>query len=106
MTDRERILVLDIENSPLTAHVWSIWQQNVGLPQIINPGQVLCFAAKWLGDYDPLFDSVFHSKREDMLANAHFLLDQADVVVGWNSDKHDLPWLNREFILQGWAPPS
>jgi chromosome partitioning protein len=31
-----KVLLLDIETSPNLAHVWGIWQQNVGLSQLLE----------------------------------------------------------------------
>ncbi len=52
-----KILLLDIESSPNTAHVWGLWQQNVSINQLMESSYVLCYAAKWLGQKDVLFDS-------------------------------------------------
>jgi hypothetical protein len=41
-----------------------------------------------------------------MLKRIHKLLDEADVVVTHNGIKFDLPTLNKEFLLKGFAPPS
>ena len=44
-----RILMLDIETTPDKVYTWGIWNINVGINQIIEPGGLLCFAAKWYG---------------------------------------------------------
>lgn len=41
-----------------------------------------------------------------MLDQAHRLLTEADVVVGYNSKNFDIKHLNREFILAGMTPPA
>lgn len=101
-----KILLLDIETSPNTVHVWGLWQQNVGLPQILASGYVMCWAAKWLGKDDILFDSVERNSSKAMLKNIHELLDEADVVVHYNGTKFDIPTLNKEFLLHGMTPPA
>ena len=50
-----KILLLDIETSPNTAHVWGIWQQNISINQLLESSEILCFAAKWLGEKDIVF---------------------------------------------------
>jgi hypothetical protein len=45
-----RILIVDIETAPITAHVWGVRDQYVGLDQVIEDWSVLAFAAKWYGD--------------------------------------------------------
>ena len=101
-----KILLLDIESSPNTAHVWGLWQQNVSINQLMESSYVLCYAAKWLGEDDIYFDSVQQSKPKKMLKGIHVLLDQADAVVHYNGTKFDIPTLNKEFILHSYNPPS
>lgn len=101
-----RILCLDIETAPNLVHVWGLWQQNVGINQIIDSGYVLCWAAKWLGE-----DEVFHSSLNEetnygMLRNIHDLLYEADAVIHYNGTKFDIPTLNKEFLLNDMIPPA
>lgn len=101
-----RILLLDIESSPNTAHVWGLWQQNVGLKQLMESSYVLCWAAKWLGEKEVMFDSVHQSRPKSMLKKIHELIDAADAVVHYNGTKFDMPTLNKEFLLYGLNPPA
>jgi hypothetical protein len=101
-----KILLLDIETAPNLVHVWGLWQQNVGLPQILDAGYVLCWAAKWLGKSEVFFDSAHQSKPKEMLQRIHDLIDQADAVVHYNGKKFDIPTLNKEFLLHDFTPPA
>jgi DNA polymerase elongation subunit (family B) len=101
-----KILLLDIETSPNTAHVWGLWQQNVSINQLMESSYVLCYAAKWLGEEDIYFDSVHQSKPKSMLKGIHALLDSADAVIHYNGTKFDIPTLNKEFLLTKLLPPS
>jgi len=101
-----KILLLDIESSPNTAHVWGLWQQNVSINQLMESSYVLCYAAKWLGEEDIYFDSVHQSKPKSMLKGIHGLLDSADAVIHYNGTKFDIPTLNKEFLLNKLLPPS
>ena len=101
-----KILLLDIESSPNTAHVWGLWQQNVSINQLMESSYVLCYAAKWLGEEDIYFDSVQQSKPKTMLKGIHGLLDAADAVIHYNGTKFDIPTLNKEFLLNKLLPPS
>ena len=101
-----KILLLDIETSPNTAHVWGLWQQNVSINQLMESSYVLCYAAKWLGEKDIYFDSVHQSKPKTMLKGIHALLDSADAVIHYNGTKFDIPTLNKEFLLTKLLPPS
>lgn len=101
-----KILLLDIETAPNLVHVWGLWQQNVGLPQIIDSGYVLCWSAKWLGEESIAFSSIFHDGPKQMLKGIHSLLEEADAVVHYNGTKFDIPTLNKEFLLYNLSPPA
>lgn len=101
-----KLLLIDIETAPNLAHVWGLWDQRVGINQIIDSGYTLCWAAKWYGEKGVMFDSVYHSGTTKMLKGIHKLLEEADAVIHYNGTKFDVPTLNKEFILNGLAPPS
>lgn len=88
------------------AYVWGLWDQNVGLAQLVNSAETISFAAKWHGTKKVEFYSTHHHGKEEMLAQAHRLLSEADVVVGYNSKGFDMKHLNREFVLAGMKPPA
>ena len=101
-----KILLLDIETSPNTAHVWGLWQQNVSINQLQESSYVMCWSAKWLGDKQVMFDSVYNSKPMKMLKGIHKLINEADAVIHYNGTKFDIPTLNKEFLLHGLPPPA
>ena len=101
-----KILLIDIETTPNLAHVWGLWQQNVGLSQLLESTEMMCFAAKFVGDKRTQFYSTFWDGKETMVQKAWDLLNEADVVVGWNSRSFDEKHLNREFLQAGLTPPS
>lgn len=101
-----KLLHVDIETSPNLAHVWGLWDQNVSLNQLIVPGQVLCWAAKWDGAKEVFFDSIHQSSKKKMHQGIHRLLGEVDAVVSFNGISFDVPWLNSEFIQAGLLPPA
>ena len=100
-----KLLTIDIETRPIKAYTWGIWQQNIGINQIIDPGGILCFAAKFVGESKIHFHSQWDDGPARMARVAHKLLSEADGVMGWNSDKFDLRWLNSQFIANNLGPP-
>ena len=104
--DALKILLLDIETAPNKVYAWGLWDQNIALNQVEETSYILCWAAKWLGDDQVMFDSVKKSKPKLMMGRMHKLLDEADCVVHYNGLKFDIPTLNKEFIQQGFAPPA
>lgn len=101
-----KILFLDIETAPNTAHVWGLWDQNISISQIVESSYTLCWAAKWRGQKDILFASVQHETAKSMLAKMHHLLEEADMVVHYHGTSFDMPTLNKEFLLHGFIPPA
>ena len=100
-----KILLLDIETSPLTAYTWGLWNQNIPIKAIVDSGSVLCWAAKWLDQDEVMFSSILGGKKK-MLQQMHKLLDTADCVVHYNGAKFDIPTLNKEFLLSYMSPPA
>lgn len=100
-----KILAIDIETSPNEGYFWGLWDQNIGLHQLTKSGEVMCWGAKWLGEDEIIFRSILNGKKK-MVKTAWKLLDEADVVIHFNGKRFDIPWLNREFLEAGLAPPS
>lgn len=101
-----RLLTIDIETRPLEAYAWGLWDQNIGINQIKDPGGLLCVAAKFHDERRIHFHSEWEDGEKGMVKALHRLLDEADVVVGWNSDKFDLRWLASQFLKHGLSRPS
>ena len=101
-----KILLLDIETAPNTAHVWGLWDQNIALNHVMESSYVLCWSAKWLGKSEVMFSSVYKDNEKSMLKKIHALLNEADAVIHFNGTKFDIPTLNKEFITHGMPPPA
>jgi hypothetical protein len=101
-----KVLTIDIETAPNLAYVWGLWDQNVGLSQLVEASTVICFAAKWYGTKAVEYYSDHHDGHDVMVAKAWELLNEADVVIGYNSKAFDIKHLHREFLLAGMSPPA
>jgi len=101
-----KILMLDIETTPLQVYTWGLWDQNIGINQIIKPTEMMCFGAKWQGKKKVTFKSVHHDGKEAMLKELHSMMEEADVLIGWNSASFDHKHIKREFLENGMTPPS
>lgn len=101
-----RALTIDIETYPGESYTWGIRKQYVALNQIKKDGGLLCFAAKFHGERKMHFHSLWEDGAARMVREAHRLLGEADAVVGYNSDKFDVRWLNAQFLKHGMARPS
>lgn len=105
-----KVLVYDIETSPILGYVWQLWDQNVGLNQIETDWFILSWGAKWLGSDEIMYMDQRHANNvEDdrrILKGIWKLLDEADIVITQNGKKFDQKKLNARFILNGMKPPS
>ena len=101
-----KLLLVDIETSPNTGYVWGLFKQNISLSQLVESGTILCWAAKWVGTDEIMFDSTFRSTKRVMLKRIHTLLEEADAVIHYNGNSFDIPTLNKEFLLNRMTPPS
>lgn len=112
MTDEPKIVILDIETSPITAYTWGPkWETNI--IDFIAQSQILSFSAKWLNakqitrglnDYKGYKSGVVDDKA--LVEELHQLLDKADVVVTQNGISFDHKVINSRFIAHGLTPPS
>lgn len=103
-----KVLLFDIETSPIVAYVWGIWEQNIGLNQVVEDWTVLSYAAKWLDEKPMFYADTRKSRniRDDkyLLKGIHKLLSEADVVITQNGKKFDQKKLNARFIVNGFKP--
>lgn len=101
-----RILTLDVETAPVQAWVWRLRDENIGINQVIKPDGLLTYAAKFHGEPKVHFGCAWVDGARSMARQLHALLDEAEAVAGWNSDKFDLRWINRQFVEHGLGQPS
>lgn len=108
--DNPKILLIDIETAPIVAHLWSMWQEGVGLNQIVSDWYILSFCAKWVGSDEVIyFDQQGKSDKEDdslLLQKIWDLLNEAHIVVGHNAKRFDTKKINARLILNGFPKPS
>lgn len=102
------ILYVDLETAPKLAYVWKFFKENIGIKQVREHGHIMSFSAIWNDDGDNKV--IYHENRtdDDVDITAKFiaLLDEADVVIGQNSDRFDLPTINGRALVAGLKPPS
>jgi hypothetical protein len=101
-----KILTLDIETSPNLSWHFDTWHVDIAPIQIVEPSRMLCFAAKWEENKRIIFHHERETTHSDMVEHAVRLLDEADVVVTYNGDNFDLPWIEWERKLNGLTKPS
>lgn len=101
-----KLLTVDVETYPGESYTWGIRKQFVAVNQIKKPGGLLCFAAKFRDSREMVFRSLWQDGHKAMTRALHKLFDEADVVMGWNSDKFDVRWIQAQFLAAGMPKPS
>lgn len=103
-----RVLVTDIETFPILAFVWSLWKQNISIPQIVEDWALMSFAAKWLGHPEVFYRdnrNEAHPKDDLLTMGAlHRILSVTDEVLAHNGQKFDLPKIKARMVLQDLPP--
>lgn len=112
MTD-PRILIFDIESSPLTIRAWDTY--DTSSLKVLEYSHLMSFAWKWLGEDEvhcmiqPDFARAYKRNRRDdrqLVEAAWKLLDEADVVVAHYGNKFDVPKMRAWFLKHGLFDPS
>lgn len=101
-----KVLFFDIECSLAKVYTYGLFDQNIPIVNVIEHPRMIAFTAKWLGKKKVHAFSEFHQSRQEMLDAMWGMLDDADVVIGWNSKRFDVKWVNSEFLVEGMTPPS
>jgi hypothetical protein len=96
-----RILICDIETAPNIAYVWRFFKENISAKQVLENCSIMCYSAKWLGEKEIFYESAQKQGEKKMLKKLNVLLDEADMVVGHNSSRFDMPKIRGRSLLHG-----
>lgn len=100
-----RILILDVERlDGITAQHWwdrgDLKQRYIHHETVIREPRTTIVCAKWYDEPDVLrFAEWDPGGRGRFLKRVHALMAQADIIVGHNVDRADIPWLKGDFYL-------
>jgi DNA-directed RNA polymerase subunit RPC12/RpoP len=108
-----KILLLDIEISPVLAAVWKtrVWEARISHESILSDWYMLTFSCKYLGSESMMSYKLTGEEalREDdsrLVDKLWSILDDTDIVICHNGDYFDIPCINSRFILSGLGPTS
>ena len=95
---KARVLVYDVETRPPASFHWAHrGDMYIGPEQMLDPGGVMAWSARWLDEKKIRFASDHHDGHEAMVCGLYELLADADVVVGFNHERFDNPHMTTEF---------
>jgi predicted RNA-binding Zn-ribbon protein involved in translation (DUF1610 family) len=103
-----RIVTLDVETFPNLVFTWGLFQQNVGVNQIVRDWSLASVCWKWLDEKKAHYLDCSANPLDDgpLLEKIWEVLDSADIVVGQNSKHFDIRKINARLIENGYRPPS
>lgn len=101
-----KILAIDIETMPALVWTYDLFRPFISHKQIVEPSRISCFSYQWYGQKKVGFVSEYHDTREGMIEKLWELLDEADVVLGYNTKRFDYPWILGELMAEGKTKPS
>ena len=107
-----RVLLYDIETSPLLTWNWGIWQQNA--IRVKQEFTILSVAWRWLGQKaihvvaQCDFEDYVPGEVDDynVVATLHELFEKADIVVAHNGNKFDQAKSRARMVVHGLEPPT
>jgi DNA polymerase elongation subunit (family B)/predicted RNA-binding Zn-ribbon protein involved in translation (DUF1610 family) len=98
-----KILYFDIETTPILGHVWRVYDDS--LLNIVKDTSLLMFAFA-INDKPVEIVSGREFSEKQMAKKLWNLFNEADIIVGQNSDKFDIRYVNRLFIKYKFTPPA
>lgn len=110
-TKQPKVLLFDIETTPLTVKTWHTGKQRISFDQIMEEWFLLSYSGKWLFD-SKVFGSVLtpaevlHKDDFRITKEIWHYFDQADVIIAHNGNGFDIPKSQTRFLAHRLAPPS
>lgn len=101
---KPKILFIDIETSYLIGAVWSMWQVNVA--RLLQDYYILSTAYQWGDEKEIHFIRSYGTGKDKQVCKTlHKLFNEADIIIGQNSDSFDLKKINARMAFWGFNPP-
>lgn len=88
MSAKPKILIFDIETSPLVGTAWVTYDANI--LEIIDKSYILCISWQWLGEKKIHSMTAPYRKDKAVCKKLASLINQADMLVYQNGDEFDL----------------
>lgn len=109
--DFPRIIIFDIETSPIVGYVWGLWNQNLQLDRIVKDWNLISWSAKQLFASETWSDiltpeEAINGNDERISKSLWEVLDSADIVIAHNAKGFDCPRSNSRFLYHHLLPPS
>lgn len=113
MNKKPKILLYDIENSPNVGTYFQLYKEG-NIVWKVKDWYLLSFSYKWLGEKKtyvkslPDYKTYEKDKENDieLVQDLWKLFDEADIIIGHNSNSFDNKKSNVRFLYHGLTPPT
>jgi len=110
--DDAKVLFFDLEIAPMVAYTYEAYEANA--LKILQPKQIISFAWMWdtektphcmaVQDYPGYKPGVLKLDDKELCKDLYDILEQADILIGHNIRKFDIPEANTRFLTHGFKP--
>lgn len=103
VSEKAKVLYIDIETSPLVCLTWGMWEVNVA--KLLEDTYILSAAYQWEGE--PMWFLKSESKQNDekLCKQLQSLFNEANVIIAQNGDQFDIKRINARFAYWKLEPP-
>ena len=106
-----KILLVDIETSPVWVRVWGLWKQRVPFQNVIKEWFMISWSAKWLYDSEIIGECVTSDEaiaRDDkrIVKSLWEVMNECDIIVAHNLLRFDLRKIISRFIQHNLLRPK
>lgn len=104
-----KILLYDLETTPLICYTWGLYDQNISPENIIQDWFIISWTAKWFGEPEVMGEILtsqeVHERNDSRIVPKLWaLMEEADVLVAHNGKKFDFKRARTRFIYHGLKP--
>ena len=109
IADNPRVAIVDIEMLPMLLLGWGLFEQNLGIDQIVSDACLLGWAGKFLNEPD-IFSDILTSKEaikrdpKRIVSSCWNFLSKTNVLIGHNFLGFDNKLINTAFLLYDLPP--
>jgi len=106
-----KTIFLDIETAPMKSFHWKRWKENIGQNQVLSESFIIAFSYQFLGEEERYFlttspSDVLAENDSDLVHSLYDILNDADIIIGHNINKFDIPFINSRMAYYNIQPPT
>jgi len=106
-----KTIFLDIETAPMKSYHWKRWKENIGQDQVLSESFIIAFSYQALGEEERYFSTItptdiLAENDRNLVESLHEIMNNANVIIGHNINKFDIPFINSRMVFHKLQPPN